>query len=618
MDGTVKVTFEPEGKAAHVLPGSLIIEAAARAGIIVETPCGGRGTCGKCRVVVEDGCSDVNETERGRLSADELAEGLRLACQAKVVADTTVTVPEASRFFEQRILATGEGGTSRLCPAVSKRVLELSEATLEDSRADSDRLLSELGDERLAIDIGAARQLPAALRAAAGRVTAVLHGRELIAVEPGDTTGRCFGFAADVGTTTVVGSLLDLATGHEVGVASRTNPQVAHGDDVVARIHHAGTAKGLAELQAKIIECLNDILGELEADTGVPLEAIYHAVVVGNTTMNHLFLGIDPTPMAQIPYPAMLRQSTVFPAADLGLAIHPRGRVATLPNIAGFVGGDAVGVVLATRLLEGDEPALAVDIGTNGERVLGTRERLVCCSTAAGPAFEGARIRYGMRAAEGAIEQVRFGDDVETSVIRNVPPRGICGSALISLVAALLRHGMLAPTGRLLPPADLPERLPDALRERVVEHEGAVAFVLARAEESALDEPILLTQRDVRELQLAKGAIRAGIEILLAELGLEADDIATVLLAGGFGNFVRRGSALRIGLLPPIEHERIRFVGNAAIVGAKMALACTDYREQAEEISRRVEYIELGALPDFQMHFAEAMMFPEEDRSAAE
>jgi uncharacterized 2Fe-2S/4Fe-4S cluster protein (DUF4445 family) len=613
MDGTVQVTFQPEGKAAHVLPGSLVIEAAARAGIIIETPCGGRGTCGKCRVVVEDGCSEVNDTERGRLTADELAEGVRLACQAKVVADTTVTVPEASRFFEQRILATGEGGTSKLCPAVSKRALTLPEPTLEDARADSDRLLAALGDDQFDIDIGAARQLPAAIRAQGGTVTAVLHGHDLIAVEPGDTTGRYFGLAADVGTTTVVGSLLDLSTGHEVAVASRTNPQVGHGDDVIARIAHAGSSEGLGQLQAKIIECLNDILDELTTRADVPAEAIYKAVVAGNTTMNHLFLGIDPTHVALMPYPAVFRQSTVFPAAELGLAIHPRGRVATLPNIAGFVGGDTVGVVLATRLLECERPALAVDIGTNGEMVLGTRERLVCCSTAAGPAFEGARIRFGMRAAEGAIEQVRLGEDVAISVIGNVPPRGLCGSALISLVAALLRHGMVEPTGRLLPPDELPDGLPEALRRRAVEDDKGTAFVLVHADETPLDGPILLTQRDVRELQLAKGAIRAGIEVLMNELGIEAEAIATVLLAGGFGNFIRRGSALRIGLLPPIEHERIRFVGNAAIVGAKMAVVCTDFRAEAEEVSRRVEYIELGALADFQMRFAEAMMFPEAD-----
>ena len=613
MPGTIQVTFEPEGKAAYVLPGSLVIEAAARAGIIIDTPCGGRGTCGKCRVVVRDGCSDVTDTERRLLEPDELAAGVRLACQAKLLRQTAVTVPQASRFADQRVLTTGEGGPARLCPAVRKHAVRVPEPTLEDARADSDRLLAELGSGGCSVELATARQLPAAVRADAGRLTAVCHDGHVIAVEPGDTAAACFGLAADIGTTTVVGSLLDLATGREAAIASRTNPQVACGDDVVARITHAASPEGRAELQASIVECLNDILAELTARAEVPADAIYEATLVGNTTMNHLLLGIDPTHLALLPYPAVLRPAAVMLAADLGIAIHPRGRVYAMPNIAGFVGGDTVGVALATRLAQRERPTLAVDIGTNGEMVLGSRERLVCCSTAAGPAFEGARIRFGMRAAEGAIEQVRFRDGVAISVIGDVPPRGICGSALIDAVAELLRAGILEPTGRLLPPAELPAELPEALRRRVVADDQGTSIVLAPADQTALGEPIRLTQRDIREVQLAKGAIRAGIEILKNQLGLGSDGIDAVLLAGGFGNFIRRGNALRIGLLPPIEHERIHFVGNAAIVGAKMVLACIDYRERAEEISRRVEYIELGALAEFQMEFANAMMFPEPD-----
>ena len=614
MGGSIKVTFEPEGKAAYVLAGSLVLEAAARAGIIIETPCGGRGTCGKCRVVVRNGCSEQTDTEKRLLSSDELAEGTRLACQTKVLADTTVTVPEASRFFEQRILTTGVGGTSRLCPAVTKRAVRVPEPTLDDQRADADRVRAELGDAELRIDLGAARQLAATLRAVPYHLTAVLYGDELIAFEPGDTADCCYGAAFDVGTTTVVGCLLDLASGHQAAVASRTNPQVSFGDDVITRIAHASEDHGLAELQAKIVECINDILDELTAAAGVPREAVYEATVVGNTTMNHLLLGVDPTYVAQMPFPAVVRQGAMADAADLGIAIHPRGRVYAMPNIAGFVGGDTVGVILATDLLGRDKVALAVDIGTNGEMVLGCGDRLVSCSTAAGPAFEGARIRFGMRAAEGAIEQVRFGaDDVEVSVIGNTPARGLCGTALIDAVAGLLRTGILDPTGRLHGPDDLPGGLPDAIRRRVVENDAGVSFVLAHADQTSLDGPVLLTSRDIREVQLAKGAIRAGIEILKGQLGVDNDGIDAVLLAGGFGNFIRRRNALRIGLLPPVEHERIHFVGNAAMVGAKMVLACTDYRTEAEAISRNTEYLELGNLPEFQMQFAEAMMFPEAD-----
>jgi len=613
MAGTIKATFEPEGKAAYVLAGSIVLEAAARAGIIIETPCGGRGTCGKCRVVVRDGCSEPTETERQLLTPDELAEGMRLACQTKVLRDTTVTVPDASRFFEQRILATGVGGARHVCPAVTKRAIKVPEPTLEDQRADADRVLDALGDGEHTLDLGAVRQLAEAVRADEGRLTAVLHDSEIIAFEPGDTTDHCFGAAFDVGTTTVVGSLLDLKTGREVAIASRMNPQVTFGDDVVARITHASEGEGLIELHDKIIECINDILAELSERSGVPAEAIYEVTFVGNTTMNHLLLGLDPTNVAQIPFPPVLRAAAAADTSDLGIGIHPRGRLYAMPNIAGFVGGDTVGVILATTLLERDGIALAVDIGTNGEMVLGNRERLVACSTAAGPAFEGARIRFGMRAAEGAIEQVRFRDDVEISVIGNAPARGLCGTALIDSVAHLLRAGILEPTGRLKDPDELPDGLPEAIGRRVVKDEGGVAFILAHDEATSIEGPVLLTNRDIREVQLAKGAIRAGIEILKGQLDVDDDGIEAVLLAGGFGNFIRRRNAVRIGLLPPVEHERIHFVGNAAVVGAKMVLACTDYRRQAEHISRHTDYLELGGMAEFQMQFAEAMMFPESD-----
>ena len=627
MSGTIKVTFEPEGKAAFVLPGSLVLEAAARAGIIIDTPCGGRGTCAKCRVVVRHGCSPVTATERRLLKAKELASGLRLACQAKLVRETAITVPDASRFFEQRILTTGVKRATRLCPAVAKRAVRVPEPSLERPVADADRVLDALGGLRqahaalsqpkggdgLRLDLAAARQLPAALRAADHQVTAVLHGSDVIALEPGDTAGRCFGVAFDIGTTTVVGSLLDLTTGHEAAIGARTNPQVSFGDDVVARITYASEGDGLGELQGRIVECINDIVGELAAKAGIPREAIYEMTMVGNTTMNHLLLALDPSHVAQMPFPAVVRGAIVAPAAELGIAIHPRGRLYTMPNIAGFVGGDTVGVILAADLPACRKPTLAVDIGTNGEMVLGTAKRLVACSAAAGPAFEGARIRFGMRAADGAIEQVRFRDDVETSVIGDAPARGLCGSALIDAVAELLRAGILGPNGRMGGPDELPRKLPKALRRRVVPGERGNDFVLAHEAETSLGTPILLTQGDIRQVQLAKGAIRAGIEVLKRELGVDDPGIDAVLLAGGFGNFIRRRNALRIGLLPPVEHERIHFIGNAALVGAKMVLACADYRAQAEAISRETEYLELGGLPDFQHHFAEAMLFPESE-----
>lgn len=606
----VRVVFEPEGRAAYVLPGSVVLEAAARAGIIIETPCGGRGTCGKCRVVVREGCSEPTEIERRFLGPAELSAGQRLACQTRLLAQTTVVVPEASRFFEQRALTAAEGGPRELAPAVWKKALRLDPAMLDEPLADADRVRAALGSERpLRLDLGAARELTHTLKADGEVLTAVGHDRDIIAFEPGDTTGRLHGVAFDVGTTTVVGSLLDLRSGRELAVAAQTNPQVAFGDDVVSRITHAASG-GLGELREAIVACLNGLLRELEERSAVPRRQLYEATVVGNTTMSHLLLGLDPENIARIPFTPVVREGLTVGAAELGLEVHERGRVRVLPNIAGFIGSDTVAMVLAAGLPQCREPTLAVDIGTNGEMVMALDGRLVACSAAAGPAFEGARIRFGMRAARGAIEQVRLGEDVAVSIVGNAPPRGLCGSALIDAVADLLRAGIIEPSGRLLPPEKLPPGVPEALRRRVVPGERGQAFVLVPEERSALDEAIVLTQADIRQVQLAKGAIRAGVEILKKTLGLADRDLGAILLAGGFGNFIRRSNALRIGLLPPVEHERIRFVGNAALAGAKMALASVQDRRAAEEVSRRVEYLELGRLADFAAEFAEAMLFP--------
>ena len=610
MAESIRVVFEPEGKAAYVLPGSVVLEAAARAGIVIETPCGGRGTCGKCRVVCRDGCSEPTEVERRFLSPEELSEGHRLACQTRLLAETTITVPQSSRFAEQRVLTTGEGKPRELAPAVWKRAIRPDTADLDNPQADADRVRAALDhDGPLSLELGAARELPTLMKSGDGTLTAVVRERQIIAFEPGDTTARLHGVAFDVGTTTVVGSLLDLRTGHELAVAARTNPQVAFGDDVVSRISHAAEG-ALGELQALVVGCLNDILRELQERSGVPRGEIYEATIVGNTTMSHLLLGLDPEQIARIPFAPVVREGLTLPAAELGLGVHERGRVHVLPNIAGFIGSDTVGVILAAGLRHRREPTLAVDIGTNGEMIMALDGRLVACSTAAGPAFEGARIRHGMRAAPGAIEQVRLGEDVAVSVVGNVPPRGICGSALIDAVAELLRAGILEPSGRLLPPEDLPADLPEALRSRVVPGEQGLEFVLVRQGESGLDEPIVLTQRDIRQVQLAKGAIRAGIEILKKRLGLGDEDLSAILLAGGFGNFIRRSNAVRIGLLPPVEHSRIRFIGNGALAGAKMALASLEDRRLAEAVSRQVEYVELGSLVEFAAEFAEAMLFP--------
>jgi len=547
---TLKVGFLPENIHVHVLPGTTVLEAAGRANIIVETPCGGKGTCGQCRVVVSRNAPPPTAGERELLSAAEIAQGVRLACQARITADLTVEVPAASRFLGQRILARG---------------VEDAVCTLEPS----------------------------------------------VSLDADDSAGRLCGAAFDIGTTTIVGALMDLAGGGQVASASRANPQIPLGDDVIARIGHAGNDGGLDQLQALVVDCLNEMTAEMCEAAGIGVDSVYEVTFVGNTTMNHILLGIDPTPLAHAPYEAVLLDSRSVPADELGLRIRAGGRVYTMANIAGYVGGDTVGVILASGMHEHEGVQLALDIGTNGEIVLGGRGRLVACSTAAGPAFEGARIRHGMRAAKGAIEKVIIDDRVRLNVIGSHPPRGLCGTGVIDAVAGLLDAGIINNTGRMLPPAELPDGLPGTLRERVVEDNGQVCFELVGAERSATKEPILLTQRDVREVQLGKGAINAGTRIILQEYGSSAEELDRVLLAGAFGNFVRARSAIRIGLLPPLPEGKVEFIGNAAGTGAKMVLAGKSCRAAAEAIARDTEYIELAGRPDFQMAFAEAMIFPE-------
>jgi len=615
MSDSIRVIFEPDGKTVFVMRGSSVVEAAGEAGIILTMPCGGRGTCGKCRVQISQGAPPPTAADREHLSEKEIDEGFRLACQAHLDANATINVPVEIRLFEKKALTRQAYRETALRPNIAKRFLQLPKPTLEDQRSDLDRVLDAVADSHDGVwmELEIIRQLPHELRKTDYAITAVLEGNEIVAIERENTVGCTYGVAFDIGTTTVVGLLVDLNTGEEKALSCRTNPQVAYGDDVVGRISYAQDhPRGLDDLQRQIVACLNEITAELCQTAGIDEACIYEATTVGNTTMNHLLLHVDPTYIAQAPYTAVLRKAVNTKASRLGIQIHPNANLYTMPNIAGFVGGDTVGVVLATDIMDSERVALAIDIGTNGEIVIGSKHRLLACSTAAGPAFEGARIQFGMRAAEGAIEKVSFNEDVEINVIGNARPKGLCGTALIDALAELLRYGIVDMTGRIVEPDQLPRALPEPLRRRVVPGKTGYDFVLVDGPATPNGQPILLTQRDIREVQLAKGAISAGIEILKSELGVTNDEIDAVLLAGAFGNFIRRSSAKRVGLLPDVPLERIRFVGNAAGAGARMVLATRECREEAERISRSVQYVELAGRPDFQQQFSMSMLFSEE------
>ncbi len=613
----VLVRFRSSDREAYVLPGTKVVEAAAEAGIVLSVPCGGEGLCGKCRVKISDSASQPTAAEQRHFTSQELEAGWRLACQATILESTEIEVPrESESGASHKILtrsAQAANGTVGDAPPVRKKYVELPPPARGDDAADAIRLERALGAEPLRIERSLLQRLPALLRATEFRGTAVLAGDRLLDFESDNTETDAFAVALDIGTTTLVGSLLDLSTGSEWAVDARLNPQTRFGDDVLSRILYASNhAHGLRELQESIITAVNETITTLCRQAGVPPQRIYEVTIAGNTTMQQLLAGIDTRSLGEVPFVATSGRGIDCSAAEMGIAVHPRANVYCLPNIGGFVGGDTMAGIIATGLADAEGPTLLVDIGTNGEIVLAANGKISAASTAAGPAFEGARISRGMRGAVGAIEKVIVDGHLRINVIGNVRPVGLCGSGLIDAAAELLRHGIITPQGRLLGRDQLPDALLPELAERVETSEGQTTVALATAEEAADGRAILLTQRDIRELQLASGAIRAGVAILLRRAGLAPGDLAAVLIGGGFGNFIRRRNAQRIGLLPPeIERRRIRYMGNTSLAGAKLLALSLAARHRAELLARCIEHVDLSVDAGFHEAFAEAMLFPE-------
>jgi len=613
MQEELKVVFQRSGRSVFVLPGTALVEAAGRAGVILQMPCGGRGTCGKCRVRIVAGATGNDVARHAALPSDAFEQGWRLGCQVRVTTPLTVEVPPESTFeYQQRILVEDSGHGGVLDPGVAKCYVELEPPTQADSRSDLTRLCAALGGVTVAPELVAA--LPAFLREQDWRGTAVLADGCLIGLEPDDTTSVLYGVAFDIGTTTVVGTLFDLVAGESRAVASEMNGQVSQGDDVLARILRIREdASALLTLQTAILDTIRTIIRKLCAEADVASRNIYEVTAAGNSTMQQILAGYDPSALGEVPFVQVFDTAQTLPAARLGLPLADGATVYLFPQVGGFVGGDTVAGVLAARLDASDGPALLVDIGTNGEIVLAHDGKLEATSTAAGPAFEGARIVQGMRASPGAVEKVVLDDEVRLNVIGNARPAGLCGTGLIDAVAELLRAGIVDSTGRILPAEELPAGLPDTLRDRIAfDAEGRGRFILAVAAESATGEDLCLWQKDIRELQLACGAIRAGIAILLRRAGLQPGELGTVLLAGAFGNFIRRRNACRIGLLPAVPHEAIRYIGNAASLGAKLALLSAPVRRRADALRGRIQHVDLSLDPEFQLEFGMAMLFPED------
>jgi uncharacterized 2Fe-2S/4Fe-4S cluster protein (DUF4445 family) len=617
----VDIKFEPDNRHVRVTVGTTILEAAKVAGVSISVPCGGNGVCGKCRCRVISGQTNGTAAAGGSLSAQEIAAGWRLACQTAVDSDAVVYLPPDVRMARTAILEDSElSGPECAGGAATRKVcVELPAPSLADQRDDLTRLCDLLAASGNAVsDMDAAAVLPAisrACRVEAFRVTGTLHGATLIGVEAGDKADQCYGIAVDLGTTTIVAYLVHLPTRKRLAVASEINPQVAYGDDVATRISYVlGSEGGLAVLRDAARGAVTDLVHSLCNEAGVSSRHVYELRLVGNATMVHLVLGADPRAIPLAPYIPAVHRAVSAPARDIGFTdLAPGARFVSLANIAGWVGADTVGVILSTAMHQGEGVRLAIDIGTNGEIVAGGADRLVACSTAAGPAFEGAQIRHGMRGALGAIDHVTLeADDLRVTTIGDAPARGICGTGLIDAAAALVRAGIVLETGRMMGPnVDAVKHLPKTLRERLVEVDGSPAVVLASRDECAGEGPIVLTQRDIRQLQLAKGAIAAGVQIALATLGADVTEVREVLLAGAFGSFVTPASAAGIGLFPTELEARARAVGNAAGAGALCALLSADAAEQARLIGDTVEYLELAGRPDFDTIFADQMLFPQ-------
>ncbi|MGD8943496.1 MAG: ASKHA domain-containing protein [Desulfobacterales bacterium] len=652
------VIFQPSGRRGEVPTGITVIEASRRLGVDIETLCGQQKSCGKCMVRIEEGDfkkyniqsgpSHVSpwQTEEQEFITPALRErGFRLACAAVVLGDLLVFVPEESRAGKQVVSKAARDIHIDHNPALKLYQVKLPPPSFEDPKGDFERVCRQLEKEyglsKLTADIFALRQLPAALRDGDWSVTvSVWHDKEIVRFRPGNVT-HAYGLAIDIGTTTVAAYLCDLATMEVVDTVSMMNPQCRYGEDVMARITYSlTTPDGLERMSADITECINALIDEAVANTRPPrtkkqkkkggahpeAERIYlnlsgedieDIALCGNTAMHHILLQLDPQFLGVAPFPPVVHHSLDIKARDLGIRVNPGAYIYVLPIEAGFVGADNVGVLVAETPFESPENQLIIDIGTNGELVLGNRDKVLCCSCATGPAFEGAQIAFGMRAAPGAIERIAIDPttrEVDYKVIgrdswrsysqpAEMQVKGICGSGILDLLAELFRTGTVTKSG-----AFNKEALNDQPRFRINPDTEIAEFVLAWAEESSIGKDIVVTQRDIRQIQLAKGALYAGCKILMKRLGLKKVD--TVKIAGAFGTHVDAVKALMMGLFPDCAIEKIHSIGNAAGDGCRAALLNTAKRAEADWCSQHVEYIELTLADSFQTDFVEAMEVP--------
>jgi len=634
MSDKCKVNFQPSGRRGEIEEGKTLLEAAQRLGVDLESICGGKGTCGKCKVRIEEGyfekdameskmahLSPLSEVERKFIKPED-GPNMRLACAATVQGDVKVFVPEKSRAGKQIVRKAAKEISIPINPAVKKYFVELQKPGLHDlAKGDFERIRDALADRYglndVAMDFVVMQELQDTLRKGDWQVTvSVWMDREIIKIEPGFVEAS-YGLAVDVGTTTVAAYLCDMNTGRVINTESMMNPQVPYGEDVMSRITYAMTNDdGLQTMRKALIDGLNELIEKITSEIRVNGTRggglIVDMTVVFNTAMHHIFLGFNPEYIGRAPFIPTIQDPLDIRARDMGIAINPASYIHVLPIEAGFVGADNVGVLIAEEPYSTDDMVLIIDIGTNGELLLGNSKAVYSTSCATGPAFEGAQIKFGMRAAPGAIEKVRIDPDTKepkykvigkaewNTELEKVEAKGICGSGIIDVIAEMFKAGVIDRSGKIVKDLDTPRVRLDA--------DGKPEYVLAWADETSIGADITVTQSDVRALQLAKGALYAGAKLMMKKLGI--NELNRVVLAGAFGSHIDTESAMTLGMFPDCAVERVYAVGNAAGDGARMALLNRGKREEAREKARWVKFVEIAVEEEFEKEFMMAMHIP--------
>jgi uncharacterized 2Fe-2S/4Fe-4S cluster protein (DUF4445 family) len=601
-----KLTIVPTGEIYPIAGNANLLDVIRRQAISLESPCIGKGTCGKCKVQIIAGqVNSPTVEEVAHLSEQELEQGIRLSCRVEVLGDLEVRLLEKEQK-SHRILATGYVPEAVLDPVINKKVISLTDPGLGENIAYLDIIASQLNDNLDGLSSKSLRKIAEILNSER-TMTAVYNLNTVIGFEAGDTSGESFAVAIDIGTTTVVASLVDLNSGLELGSETALNPQTQYGLDVLSRIEYAEkTPEGQTLLQTVILDCLNGLIAGLCRRFKIAVKRIYEVTVAANTTMQHLLLGVDPKGIGQAPYIPVFKNEQYFPATELGLNVSPFAHVYCLPGVSSYIGSDIVAGVLVAEIYNSPKNILFIDIGTNGEMVLVKNGKLSACSCAAGPALEGMNISCGMRASEGAVEGVRINEnEIDLKIIDNALPKGLCGSGIMEAVSEIVRIQLVESSGRLKTREKLTQESKEQFAGLLAQDTGKKRVILY----SENQVEVAISQSDIRQVQLAKGAILSGFYALLRHMDLEIGDLDEVIIAGAFGAHLKVESLIGVGLIPAELEQKVRYIGNSAKTGAFLSLVSQDVRSKLEQIAREIDYFELSVEPGYEKLFTRCLSF---------